>query len=232
VRTKRLLEHSSERLKKEGRTDDAIRRAVTTALAAGGMKLDERNLTQYLLFLGESEIARFVALVDQHFEALSREPATAGADGGKKRTAKQDKADAMKAAPEEVKKAVLALLDGGKAADLALFGRMLADLPDKNVDAACQVAHAISTNKIHSMEMDYYTAVDDLKPKDTAGADMIGTVEFNSACFYRYANLDVTELIGGFRDEKKTRPFGLQGDAELALHPRHSHWQAKQLRRP
>ena len=58
-----------------------------------------------------------------------------------------------------------ALLDGGKAADLALFGRMLADLPEKNIDAACQVAHAISTNKIHSMEMDYYTAVDDIKPR-------------------------------------------------------------------
>jgi CRISPR system Cascade subunit CasC len=216
VRTKRLLEHSNERLRKEGRTDDAIRRAVTTALAAGGMKLDERNLTQYLLFLGESEITRFVALVDQHFEALSKEPATAAADTGKKRTAKQDKAEGMKTAPEEVKKAVLALLDGGKAADLALFGRMLADLPEKNVDAACQVAHAISTNEIHKLEMDYYTAVDDLKPKDAAGADMIGTVEFNSACFYRYATLDVAELVGGYRDEKKTRPFGLQGDAELA----------------
>ena len=45
---------------------------------------------------------------------------------------------------------------------------------------------------------------------------MIGTVEFNSACFYRYATLDVAELVGGYRDEKKTRPFGLQGDAELA----------------
>ena len=44
------------------------------------------------------------------------------------------------------------------------------------------------------MEMDYYTAVDDLKPSDTAGADMIGTVEFNSACFYRYANLDLGQL--------------------------------------
>src|SRR5262245_22586290 len=93
---------------------------------------------------------------------------------------------------------------------------MLADLPEQNVDAACQVAHAISTNKIHSMEMDYYTAVDDLKPDDSSGADMIGTVEFNSACFYRYATLDVAELVGGYRDEKKTRPFGLQGDTGLA----------------
>jgi CRISPR system Cascade subunit CasC len=46
---------------------------------------------------------------------------------------------------------------------------------------------------------------------------MIGTVEFNSACFYRYATLDVAELVGGYRDEKKkTGAFGLQGDAELA----------------
>src|SRR5712671_533258 len=78
---------------------------------------------------------------------------------------------------------------------------MLADLPENNVDAACQVAHAISTNKIHSMEMDYYTAVDDLKPDDTAGADMIGTVEFNSACFYRYANLDLHQLKVNLQDD-------------------------------
>jgi CRISPR system Cascade subunit CasC len=108
-------------------------------------------------------------------------------------------------APDGFAKAVEALLDGGKAADLALFGRMLADLPEKNIDAACQVAHAITTNPIHSIEFDYYTAVDDLKPTDTAGADMIGTVEFNSACFYRYANLDLGQLTEN-----------LKGDAELA----------------
>jgi CRISPR system Cascade subunit CasC len=219
VRTKRLLEHAHGRLKKEGRDEAAVRRAVTTALAAGGLKLDEKNLTQYLLFLGEGEIARFVSLVEKHFEALAKEPAKTEAppaDAGKKaKTAKKDKSEAKSAAPEEVQKAVPALLDGGKAADLALFGRMLADLPEKNVDAACQVAHAISTNKIHSMEMDYYTAVDDIN-NDNPGADMIGTVEFNSACFYRYATLDVAELLGGYRDAKKTRPFGLQGDAELA----------------
>ncbi len=218
LRTKRLLEHLGQRLKKAGRDEAAVNRAVTTALAAGELKLDEKNLTQYLLYLGEGEIARFAALVDQHFDALSRQPEptdTPPANGGKKKSAKRDKAEAKLAAPEEVRKAVPALLDGGKAADLALFGRMLADLPEKNVDAACQVAHAISTNKVHSMEMDYYTAVDDIN-NDNPGADMIGTVEFNSACFYRYATLDVTELIGGYRDGKKTRPFGLQGDAELA----------------
>ena len=44
------------------------------------------------------------------------------------------------------------------------------------------------------MEFDFYTAVDDLKPEDTAGADMLGVIEFNSACFYRYLNVDTAEL--------------------------------------
>jgi CRISPR system Cascade subunit CasC len=226
VRTKRLLDYASERLKKSDRDAAAVNRAVITALAAGGLKMDEKkgSETQYLLFLGEREISRFVALVDEYFDALAKEPektpdATAGRQ---RRTARQEKSDAKSAAPEEVRKTVPALLDGGKAADLALFGRMLADLPEKNVDAACQVAHAISTNQIHSLELDYFTAVDDRKEQarkrglsEDAGAGMIETTAFNSACFYRYATLDVAGLLGGYRDEKKSLPFGLQGDAGL-----------------
>jgi CRISPR system Cascade subunit CasC len=204
VRTKRLLEHAHQRLKRDDRDGTRINRAVTTALAAGGLKLDEKNLTQYLLFLGEGEIARFVALVDRHFDVLAKEAEAPPPDATKKKSAKKDKAEAKNAAPEEVQRAVPALLDGGKAADLALFGRMLADRPEKNVDAACQVAHAISANKVHTMEMDYYTAVDDIN-NDNPGADMIGTVEFNSACFYRYATLDLGQLTAN-----------LQSDAELA----------------
>ena len=99
-------------------------------------------------------------------------------------------------------KELLKVLDGGKAADLALFGRMLADLPDKNRDAACQVAHAISTSKV-GVEFDFYTAMDDLKkPEEEAGAGMMGTVEYNSACFYRYANLDSNQLQNNVGDDR------------------------------
>ena len=91
-------------------------------------------------------------------------------------------------------------LDGSRAADLALFGRMLADLPDKNRHAASQVAHALSTNKV-SVEFDFYTAVDDLRPGDTQGSDMLGTVEFNSACFYRYANVDTAQLAENLKGD-------------------------------
>lgn len=79
--------------------------------------------------------------------------------------------------------------------DIALFGRMVADASDINVDAAAQVAHAISVHRA-DVESDYYTAVDDHKERedDDKGAGMIGTVEFNSATLYRYAALDVDLL--------------------------------------
>ena len=75
--------------------------------------------------------------------------------------------------------------------DVALFGRMLADDPDLNLDAAAQVAHAISTHEVHN-EFDYFTAVDDFE--DAPGAGHLGTLEFNSATMYRYATVNAMEL--------------------------------------
>lgn len=89
-----------------------------------------------------------------------------------------------------------------RTADIALFGRMITSDAFKNIDAACQVAHAISTNKV-SMEMDFFTAVDDLKKEsDDAGAGMMGVVGYNSACFYRYAVLDVAQLVANLGGDK------------------------------
>ncbi len=79
------------------------------------------------------------------------------------------------------------------SADIALFGRMLAEQPGRNTDGACQVAHPISTHKV-DMEMDFYTAVDDLNPQEETGAGMMGVVGFNSACYYRYALVDRDQL--------------------------------------
>ena len=77
--------------------------------------------------------------------------------------------------------------------DVALFGRMVASDKGLNVDATAQVAHSLSTHKV-SNEYDYFTAVDDLTPQDTAGAGHIGTVEFNASTLYRYGTLAVHEL--------------------------------------
>lgn len=72
------------------------------------------------------------------------------------------------------------------AGDIALFGRMLADNPAFNREAAAQVAHAITTHRV-AVEDDYYTAVDDLKrPEEDAGAGFLGEAAFGSGVFYLY----------------------------------------------
>jgi len=191
VRTKKLQSLLADRLSGKG-TDEEVATKIEIALAAAGLKLEENGKTQYLLFLGEQEIAAFAELVEQYWDSL-----VAGEAKGKK--------EAKAALPKEVTDKAKEILNGGKAVDVALFGRMLADLPKANQDAACQVAHAISTHRAER-EFDYFTAVDDKGDEDETGAGMIGQVEFNSATFYRYAVLDANKLLGN-----------LQQDRELAL---------------
>jgi CRISPR system Cascade subunit CasC len=82
----------------------------------------------------------------------------------------------------------------GHPLDVALFGRMVADIPSLNVDAAVQVGHALSTHEAE-LEFDYFTAVDDEQKKgQETGAGMIGTIGFNSATLYRYATLGLHQL--------------------------------------
>ncbi len=90
------------------------------------------------------------------------------------------------------------------AADIAMFGRMLADDPKFNREAAVQVAHAITTHRAVA-EDDYYTAVDDLKSRDEpedAGAGFVGVQEFGAGVFYLYLCVDrglLLENLGGNR---------------------------------
>ena len=105
--------------------------------------------------------------------------------------------------PDKVKQ----LADAEHSVDLALFGRMVADSTDLNVDAAVQVAHAISVHAVED-QFDYFTAVDDHKAADEeedAGAGMIGTVEFNSSTLYRYATIDVLRLAEHLGDAAAVR---------------------------
>ncbi|PQZ94894.1 type I-E CRISPR-associated protein Cas7/Cse4/CasC [Arthrobacter sp. MYb227] len=92
-----------------------------------------------------------------------------------------------------VKKDAVAALNANQAIDVALFGRMLADAKELSVDASTQVAHAISVHEAVP-EFDYFTAMDDKRGEDEAGADMIGTVEFTSSTLYRYATINVGAL--------------------------------------
>lgn len=79
------------------------------------------------------------------------------------------------------------------AADIALFGRMIANDATLNVEGAAMFSHALSTHTTAN-EIDFYSAVDDRKgDAEDAGAGMIGTLEYNSATYYRYVaiNLDL-----------------------------------------
>ncbi len=86
------------------------------------------------------------------------------------------------------------------AADIAMFGRMLADNPEFGREAAVQVAHAITTHRV-TVEDDFYTAVDDLKaPTEDAGAGFMGELGFGSGVFYLYACVNLALLqrnLGG-----------------------------------
>lgn len=82
-----------------------------------------------------------------------------------------------------------------QAIDIALFGRMLASSPKYNVEAAAQVAHAITVNRI-TVEDDYFTAVDDLnKHEEDAGSAHIGESGFGSGVFYTYICINKTLLV-------------------------------------
>lgn len=80
------------------------------------------------------------------------------------------------------------------AADIAMFGRMLADNPSFNAEAAVQVAHAFTVHKT-AVEDDYFSAVDDLnKHEEHSGSGHIGEAEFGAGLFYLYVCIDRARL--------------------------------------
>lgn len=156
--------------------DEKALELAIDALTSTGVKVnkdkekDKGYVTGYLLFISPRQVQKLASLAVDAFGkgvAVEKKEARAVLD--------------IKAHP------VLS------AIDIALFGRMVADAPDLNVDASVQVAHAIGVGKAEP-EFDYFTAMDDCAPKDNAGAGMIGTVEFTSETLYRYATIDVMHL--------------------------------------
>jgi len=101
--------------------------------------------------------------------------------------------------------------------DVAMFGRMLANAPRYNVEAAVQVAHAVTVHEA-AIEDDYFTAVDDLnKGEDDAGAGHLGETEFASGLFYEYVCIDKTLLRENLGGDKKSDSNQLAAAAVQAL---------------
>ncbi len=185
-------EFSSQALKRAVRTSDVFQNALAGHLGARTQRFGE-DIEQHLLNVGATPekanaIAREVAKVFGKVEEAAEKPAKDEEKGRKPsaRTAQlafigpeerqlaRDLAE-MKLADDKIEiKADLILKHADTAADIAMFGRMLADNPDFNREAAVQVAHAVTTHKV-AVEDDFYTAVDDLKkPAEDAGAGIYG----------------------------------------------------------
>ena len=191
VRTKFVVPLIADRI--AAKREDLAEQSVDFAKAvldATGIKSSETDrkgsdegtlATGYLVFIANRELDDLADI------------AISWADGGvdPKKPDSKSKKDVQKA------------FKGIQAVDIALFGRMLADASDFNVDACSQVAHAISVNEI-SQEYDYFTAVDDCAADDNAGAGMLGTVSFNSSTLYRYATVNVNALMGQLENAEAT----------------------------
>ncbi|MFH2102437.1 MAG: type I-E CRISPR-associated protein Cas7/Cse4/CasC [Chloroflexota bacterium] len=177
VRTRWLARDLAEKLEKAGKPkEEADNLAVAFAKELlGDMDKKEPQRSSVLAYLDEDEIQTAVDGIVKGGESVI---------------------------PELVKKLVKTMGEFTSAPDVALFGRMLARKPNTlKLDAACQVAHAISTHRV-SMDMDFFTAVDDLQKDDETGAGMMGVTGFNSACFYRYARIDWDQLIDNLNGDK------------------------------
>lgn len=106
---------------------------------------------------------------------------------------------------------------GHGAVDVALFGRMLADAPSSNVEAAAQVAHAISVHRV-TVEDDFFTAVDDLKDRsDDLGAGHMGNVEFAAGVLYHYVCINRDLFLKNLDGNETLATSALKALAEAAL---------------
>ncbi|NUP98648.1 MAG: type I-E CRISPR-associated protein Cas7/Cse4/CasC [Armatimonadetes bacterium] len=201
VRT-RYLAGVPELLAARGYDLDEARQRTKDALVAAGFGMDGER-TSVGLYLAHDEIATLAEAVAADWDSLqpADEPPAEKEAGVKGRGKGKGKSSGI-AAPE-VEAAVKALTNRVGSADIALYGRMIAENTNLNVDAACQVAQAISTHEVET-EMDFFTAVDDLQPEEEPGAGMMGHQEFSSACFYRYALVQTGQLLAN-----------LEGNTEL-----------------
>lgn len=209
IRTRYIPHLLTEELGKSG-IGEALVSPVSEAVADAlknkvDSSKDARRFTT-LVFVSPKERSLLVTKLRALVESLSPEeraaieitpPASQSAgDGGKKpkKATKDSPRGKLTAAISKIVDEAFArggLKDG---ADIALFGRMVADRDDLAVEGASLFGHALSTHKVDS-EIDFFAAVDEAAPTDATGAAMTSILEFNSATYYRYAGLNLDMLF-------------------------------------
>lgn len=193
--------------------------------------------TKVMLFIGEDEVDDMAAVLNsdetwnklleayaqKQAKAANKDESTETQSAATPKSSKKKEKDPF---ADELKKALDIFLKHWQVSDsqnpkdkrsvvgvaeIALFGRMLAaEGNNQTIEAACQVAHAISTHRVE-MEMDYFTAMDDKLPLGAQGAGMLGQTDFNSSCYYRYARLDWDLLVTNLNGNTKLARRAVKG---------------------
>lgn len=202
VRTKRLTEALFAQLSLRNCADPPATDVAAAVLTALVGQLGAQGRTRALIHVGHDELARVADLIAGHWDDL----VAAAALEAPPPDSRRHKSPLQKLAAEVAG----SFTPGSVAPDIALFGRMVAENAHLNVDAACQVAHALSTHRV-VMELDFFTAADDLRLREQPGAEMMGTVEFSSACFYRYAVVSLEQLLRNLGDDAELTALTVEG---------------------
>jgi CRISPR system Cascade subunit CasC len=198
VRTRKVGELLEEAL--EGLAQEERRRLVKGLLAALNLKLkneeDSRLHAEYMLFLSSEEVQRLAGVALRHREAFlalgEGLEEGEGKEGRGKRSKREGQAKAKEVLSSEARRELAEAL-GTVSLELALFGRMMADQKDRDVEGALAVAHAVGTTA-DPIEEDYFVGVDDLAKPGEAQVAMIESRGYASGTVYRYAVLDLGEL--------------------------------------
>ena len=181
-RTRFLARDIAKRLEEKGKPHNAAEKAATNFISAllGGMDSNNSIRSKVLFFVSEEEKQAITDSILDNWEAV--------VDGK------------IEKSSDSIKEFKKQFSERTSAPGVAMFGRMLANDPALNLDAACQVAHAISTHRVN-MDFDFFTAVDDLQSEAETGAGMMGITGFNAATFYRYARIDFYQLFANLGED-------------------------------
>ena len=198
IRTKLLPKKVIDFLVAAGKDEETVTNVVKTILSEIGFKTDKKDATrtEVLLFLNNDIADKIGKVILDNWEAFN-----------------------MKNIKKPALNKLDPVLEGIKSdlnVDIALFGRMVASKADLTKDAACYVAHALSTHKVN-MEMDFYTAIDDLQEESESGAGMMGIIMYNSSCFYRYSVLDLNQLLENLNENQDLAVSTLKGYLEASI---------------